>query len=707
MVGDSRSDTEVRGRGRRRGGAAAGAQKSTTAGSASSGGGPKNVPASPQPVLTVNGPFPRALAVAAFRAACALDAKTSPGDPLLSEVAAYLERITQAVLGQSLLQKDQLVEALSPVLTGCGWEDERVSHFCNTCWDAAGKPQLKEDGKQHDGRGRSGSGLRARSRQPGNDYAEETKHDSGNLQTRRPVPEDVHRAREALAEFAAGELSREEDLAKSQGVTRRRRLEQRKLRSARKERNLTATGQQPAADEAQDSLSDNSTGHQQPKRSSNRFNVLNQADAQDSSTSGGVGTYESDRCKWTVKSYKNGTETTWKVSESPNGHLGGMRIVGKQPVVRLSEPSDNAETRKQNEREKSSRMSLTLSHSETGEEEQSMSMMRTLSEGTGSRLMDVLDDERSRKGDGDWLEGLSEGVGEEGEGDDAEDEPEVGPPVAWQDDMPIPSRPDSSRSGSSLQSPIGTPAGLSPALPSAGLLAKLFSQSGLPPFPNGSRQSAPVGRTTSDASGVTERPMSAPSRPPKASSCPPSPAGSVAHGLWPMPLGPGHPRPCRVRSADQNSSGSLFSRQISQESFATDHETLSAAGTPARLWPTTPESFGFKIPAANFMLPPLHTSFLTAGGFPTMAPEGDTSGREVIYVPVFVPHRCRNCGHDCMPEQPLKVQEASSSQGGHFPGRAEWPSWQSLFSADVSSSSEPPADTRAAAVPASHPPGLE
>eukprot|EP00439_Symbiodinium_sp_Y106_P027436 s5793_g3.t1 len=40
-----------------------------------------------------------------------------------------------------------------------------------------------------------------------------------------------------------------------------------------------------------------------------------------------------DRCKWTVKSYKNGTETTWDVLES-DGHLRSMRIVGKETATK-------------------------------------------------------------------------------------------------------------------------------------------------------------------------------------------------------------------------------------------------------------------------------------------------------------------------------------------------------------------------------------
>ena len=84
--------------------------------------------------------------------------------------------------------------------------------------------------------------------------------------------------------------------------------------------------------------------------------------------------YGRDRCKWTVKSYTNGLETTWDVLET-DGHLRSMRIVGKEPV-----PHESRSPQVAPERGPKSGLS-TLSYSETLEDH-SISLMRTVSSGT-------------------------------------------------------------------------------------------------------------------------------------------------------------------------------------------------------------------------------------------------------------------------------------------------------------------------------------
>lgn len=227
-----------------------------------------------------------------------------------------------------------------------------------------------------------------------------------------------------------------------------------------------------------------------------------------------------DRCKWTVKSYTNGLETTWDVLET-DGHLRSMRIVGKEPV-----PHESRSPQVAPERGPKSGLS-TLSYSETLEDH-SISLMRTVSSGTGAkeeeeeRLMDI-------------LEGLEEGSLRHSE--------ESSPREA---------------SGASYPPPLQ---------------------------PHGS-----IGRAPSAPSRLERQPAQAPL-----------------------------PRR-RVHSHDYLG----LARQMSMDS------ERSLVTTPPGLFPSTPEC---EPSPASFMLPPAHS-----------LPE------RVVYVPVFIPHRCKHCGRECQPE---------------------------------------------------------
>eukprot|EP00931_Biecheleriopsis_adriatica_P019727 TRINITY_DN13371_c0_g1_i1.p1 TRINITY_DN13371_c0_g1~~TRINITY_DN13371_c0_g1_i1.p1 ORF type:complete len:662 (+),score=124.70 TRINITY_DN13371_c0_g1_i1:52-2037(+) len=590
-----------------------------------------------KPSESVTGPLAPTLAVAAFRAAVAVDAKAGIGEPLLTDVVEHLQHVVQAVLSQTMLEKSQLSEALSPMLFGAGWEEDRVQQFCRVCWEAASKAARRQT------EGKPTSSASHSVQQQGSPRLDSTAV--------------LDRALTVLADHSAKQLEREEELEATRAANRKKRKERKHLRTAKSEQGLssgTSPDTKPPADEAACS-EQSSSGSEglQVRDKANPFSVFQDGtdDEVQEVPSSGARRFK-DRCKWTVKSYKNGTETTWDVLEM-DGQLGSMRIVGKElvPPVTQAEPQ-RQQAHEQLERGKSSQVSVTLDYSHTAEEEHSISMMRTVSSGTVQHLMEELEEERSRRG----LEGLEEGVVEDLDADSsaqADDEVDkVGLPRAWQEDNPILMTADSSRSSSSRHSPIGTPLGPRPTAPPSNLLVSTSGSVGRSLSPvlmssgAGKAHGAPVIHTAS-----------APSQPgTELRSCPPPPpvlAGQPTRQAPPIPIC--RPAPTASRGASDNSSGSLFSRQISHASFSTEQDN-SAAGTPAVMWPSTPDCC--QSPAAGFMLPPVQSSLL--GPAPQTSQIYGGQAQEVVYIPVFMPHRCRNCGHECQP-QDMQLEPALRS----------------------------------------------
>eukprot|EP00434_Breviolum_minutum_P015307 symbB.v1.2.013490.t1/scaffold957.1/size148979/8 len=304
------------------------------------------------------------MATAAFRAALAMDVKNSQGaTQLLSEVSQHLERITVAVLGQEILTKSALETALLPILLGT-WEEERAQRFCTVCWDAAFKA------------------------------AQKTKPSTATTTATPAQGTAVAKAMEVMAEHHATELLQDEQ-----------RKEKRKTPKAKAKPPAavpaTVVLNNDAAVEDAEDFGSESSGEMKVRDQSNPFSVL--SDVKDDSLTTGSGSRKTpgrDRCKWTVKSYKNGQETTWDVLET-DGHLNNMRIVGKEsvgvdasgPATRKTLlPAKGAESEKEGSRAKSAHS--TLSYSETAEEEHSISMMRTVSSGTGQRLLEEINMEQ-------------------------------------------------------------------------------------------------------------------------------------------------------------------------------------------------------------------------------------------------------------------------------------------------------------------------
>ena len=451
-----------------------------------------------------------------------------------SDVTLHLERITQAVLGQELLRRSSLVEELSPILQGY-WPDERVQRFCDICWEAASKAAAKMNGPM--------------SQMPA-------------VQLDPEKEELMQKAREKLAEHYASELLEEEERKRSECLE------------------AVPQPQPPKAHEEgapSEASSESSAGDLKVRDEGNRFSAFQEVTEQDEP----VGTaHESpavrrarNRCKWTVKSYKDGLETTWDVLET-DGHLNSMRIVGKEPVAECSRSSPKLAPKVGSDKDGRAKSGLsTLSYSETAEEEHSISMMRTVSSGTAQtvqRLVEELEEERR------WemnLEGLEEAPCEMSLSPEIEvNVPPFG--LGWD--------------------PLSTD--LSPSLPSLP-----------PPQPSQPRfqsRHGSIGRTPSAPSRLEQRP--------------PTPSHFPEH--WPRP---------RFNSQDC----SFLARQLSLDS-----SDRCSVTTPPGLFPSTPECE--PSPSGGFMLPPLHA-----------LPSSYAEQRQVIYVPVFVPHRCRNCGHQCQPDE--------------------------------------------------------
>ncbi|CAL1167981.1 unnamed protein product [Cladocopium goreaui] len=511
-------------------------------------------------MTSVRGPLPSALATAAYRAALALDAKTSDGaEELLSEVSQHLERITVAVLSQELLTKSALEMALLPILQGT-WEEARARHFCDVCWAAAAKAALRSPAPA------------------------------------APPTEAAQKAMAAMAEHHANELIKEE-LSSS--------APKRKAKGRPGPKAKPPTPPPPEAEAESDSSSELKVRDQ-----SNSFSVFQ--DVKDDSpmnalSATGRKATVRDRCKWTVKSYKDGLETTWDVLET-DGHLNSMRIVGKESVSNDTSCAQRTQRAGPSEGRAKSGHS-TLSYSETAEEEHSM--MRTVSSGTAQRLFEELEEERR------WemnLEGLEEGLCDEVsigelEMDDAAQAPEVWD-GAWQEE-------------SSFYSAY--PPASPPSLPSMPL---------------------PPGAVPRRAPGCVERTPSAPSR--LEQSCPPSP-------LFPRDLlgAPGGLPRRRVNSHDYNFS---LARQMSLESSITSDSAgggRSMTQTPPGLFPSTPECD--PSPSTGFMLPPLHNLPASIAE----SPPGALMTPQVVYIPVLLPHRCSHCGHDCDGRGPLAAPLAA------------------------------------------------
>ncbi|CAE7808293.1 ttc30a, partial [Symbiodinium sp. CCMP2456] len=517
----------------------------------------------------IRGPLAPSVAVAAFRGAVAMDVKTG-GAPLLIEVSSHLESITKVLFSQDSLEKTNLAEALWPILEGSGWEEERIERFCSTCWEAARK-----------------AGLRRATQ----DRPEPTSRNPHQV---------LQRALSILAETHAQELVQEEEEQLSRSARRAA-----KAGRAFEPEVVAEDADDAASQYAPSSVSsDDLRVHDR----SNPFSALQdfKEGEEEAPSTGSLPAKPrlKDRCKWTVKSYKNGTETTWDVLES-DGHLRSMRIVGKEPVLPAQAecPRRKGGSDSKEEREKS----VTLSYSETAEEEQSISIIRTVSSGTAARLWDELEDER-RRGDGnEGLEGLDEGsTSERSTVSEAEAAPGVGVQQAASGisqtnpprEQEVPGTMESDSRPSCMWSGP-------PSVP--------------PPLPKRSSPLAPIGTAVADApdessmwrpqtfeSPLVQRAVTSgcsvyrtPSLPSRLEPASPGPSVLTSPGIGEaLPYSMGRRR---VGSHDVSSS-SLFTRQMSIESYSTEREPSSSA-TPAALFPSTPDFC--PSPAGSFMLPPL------------------------------------------------------------------------------------------------------
>ncbi|CAE7904313.1 ttc30a [Symbiodinium necroappetens] len=297
-------------------------------------------------------------------------------------------------------------------------------------------------------------------------------------------------------------------------------------------------------------------------------------------------------------------EKPWAQAQTPKKGEKQMSSPKSSQSVKTAEcPRRKGGSDSKEEREKS----VTLSYSETAEEEQSISIIRTVSSGTAARLLDELEDER-RRGDGnEGLEGLDEGsTSERSTVSEAEAAPGIGvqeaasgisqadPPT----DQEMPGTMDSDSRPSCMWSGP-------PSVP--------------PPLPKRSSPLAPIGTAVADAPDESSmwRPQTfesplvqraatggcsvyrTPSLPSRLEPASPAPSVLTSPGIGEaLPYSMGRRR---VGSHDMSSS-SLFTRQMSIESYSTEREPSSSA-TPAALFPSTPDFC--PSPAGSFMLPPL------------------------------------------------------------------------------------------------------
>eukprot|EP00928_Gymnodinium_smaydae_P017101 TRINITY_DN16520_c0_g2_i1.p1 TRINITY_DN16520_c0_g2~~TRINITY_DN16520_c0_g2_i1.p1 ORF type:complete len:689 (-),score=77.49 TRINITY_DN16520_c0_g2_i1:96-2162(-) len=640
--------------------------------------------------------LPATMAAAACKAALAKDEKESH-DPLLEEVSSYLCIIVQGALRAPCASAGLIREAAAPILAGAKWDEARIDGFVCTLWEASVKASARLAGTSAPS---NPSSLRAPQSAPasGSTAGQSLATAKGMVQKSKDEDDLVFRARAVLADFAADELAREETEAERRKELKKKRAQKRQMRArcARQDelQQMKSLRSQSSSSRNSDSeASDNSdiasSGLYEASLEATRIARLSSDVAvADTELDDEVEDEVEDRCeaveeidavnieepslarqrsgksrkprepstKWTVKNYSEGVETTWDVTEGPNGTVRSMKITGHsstQSAGRAGSHSKSFDTK-----DKSSYLTMTLSCSATSDGEADLSpvaeapssssafcgsMPQPLVEEAAecveaSSSKDVLRTPALRCKESS-LPPLSPTVGEE----------------RVETRRPSDLAASTAKSGQHVSSTVDAPGSPAPPLlapggphgpvfsPSIGCCAAPIrcedgSASSLDPIYDERVDAAPshssfLGnrpRALSASSSATASPALAPG-----AAVLPRP-GAVGSRGFPTRAPPSQGDGVRARAGSFEST-SLYSRQISWDSFtATDDVT---AQTPSAPWPSTPE--------ATFMLPP--------PGISDSAPRAASKppSPRIVYVPVMVPHRCRHCGEQCVPAEPL------------------------------------------------------
>lgn len=254
---------------------------------------------------------PAHLALAAFRAALAADARIHGSrDALDPCVVDYLGKITQSVLRHSP-NSDDLQEALLPILMGANWEEARVRHVCDIIWKASQKASAR-----HDVQADACKDLAIQG-------------------------EALLRAREILAEHNANEMAQEEEKAELR--------KQRKLRRAEKRAQKARSGSHEQPEAGKD---EPSSGGDSDHDNTEQYGACSDTDEpklECSMNSGAEAEMQSHKeissserplevpsdsghrsasgLTWIVSNHSCGKETVWTVQESPQGTLTDLKIV--------------------------------------------------------------------------------------------------------------------------------------------------------------------------------------------------------------------------------------------------------------------------------------------------------------------------------------------------------------------------------------------
>lgn len=602
------------------------------------------------------GHVPASAASAAFRAALALDARDSTGEPLLPEVAEYVEAVIKAIVQHHQPSRSQLREVALPILCG-SWEEARAEKVFATFWEAT---------------------KRAAMRALANGPSEEEKL------TAEKLTSAVARALEAIADATGRELVAEENRSKRRKEKQKRRAKKRNRQANRPDHacNASGAGLSLVADAAEcasprssSSADDGSIGNviwkmEVEQEEGDRTLIIAGVEKEEDEAEAEEVDEEDDALtEFIVKSYSGGAETIYAVLQTSKGQIDQMRIVGHTEA-----PSHSVASRSVHEN------TLSCSSLEFNGDDDGLEKLASIDKSfntEGAQTVAFPESNKQEREEDKVGEEEKQEVEEEGEEEHNEEDEEK--KDEQEEDVEANEADDAlAMLGIRPQRCRGTPTGNRSSSDSGDYRVD-FGTSGASIHNTEDDLIERLRRTLGGGLGLHDqgpppglgpqtpqlaRPL-LPPRPPwqcqlphgdiapprllpvaGASSCPQSPLMGVGQQHLQMSSA------SRVRSEGAGDA-SLFSPQTSLDSCRSVRSgTMVEMSTT--LWPHTPNSTS---PHSNFMLPP---PSVPAGdsqvpcAAPTTTPQVASAAAgitKIVYIPVRLPcgpHLCRHCGRKCM-----------------------------------------------------------
>jgi hypothetical protein len=589
-------------------------------------------PAQQEAEQTVSHSVPAFIALAAFRAALAADTKANNSDATLDECTSdYLGKITQSVL-KCNPRCEQLSEALGPILMAHSWEATRVQQFCNTIWTASQKAAARPEVQAH-----AAQDLKAQT----SAFSE---------------------AKKVLAEHVANELATEEDKAEERTRRKAQRSEKRELQVRQKLRaELVENRDGQSTSSCSNSVASSEDDQPQYNDEVHAETESHNVDAHEPTDD------HSSGLTWIVENHSFGVETVFECKESADGRMSDLKILNRSTDVssKTSRPASKRMSPSSNQGS-SAQKSLTYS-ADTSQEFLSFSMSDDASVSrrgwedsfSSTSIHDAVASDLALVAEDDSQDASTTTAPDEDLMDDGENNISI-----KASDSLGKCKPQDDSASESVHFLLTDISQQWPCRVHPPLEPELISQGRVPQLP---------GRGTPQSVSM---PTSCPSSAFDAQSASASDAMNASGS--------------DVCQSEQDvCNADPLVRQVSGKTqwTSTPGSPLKSPWTSTRLWPSTPDASPF----CNFVLPPplppwqslepLAPGAAGAFGDPAMdaqhpfrqllqsnagpgaavksacASQGeeaehqeqhiDACGRQIIYVPVMMPHRCSHCGHEC------------------------------------------------------------